>query len=61
MLVLGFEEADCVMLMDFKEKTPAVYMKSGQKKTLLAPTGDLALMPDPKVPGKATLVRATNG
>lgn len=58
-LVLGFEEADGVMLMDIKEKTPAVYLKSGQEKTHLAPTGDLALMPDPKVPGKATLVRAT--
>ena len=58
-LALGFEAGDSLLLLDFQEKTPLVYLKAGQEKTKLSATGVHALMPNPKVPGKAAVVRAT--
>ncbi len=56
-LVLGFEAGDSLLLLDFQEKTPLVYLKAGQEKTKLSATGAHALMPNPKVPGKAAVLR----
>ncbi len=56
-LALGFESGDSLLLLDFQEKTPLVYLKAGQEKTKLSATGAHALLPNPKVPGKAAVLR----
>ncbi len=57
-LTLGFEAGDRLLLLDFQEKTPLVYLKAGQEKTKLSATGAHALMPNPKVLGKAAVLQA---
>ena len=56
-LAVGFEAGDSLLLLDFPEKTPLAYLKAGQEKTKLSATGAHALMPNPKTPGKAAVLR----
>jgi len=58
-LALGFESGDALLLLDFQDKMPLVYLKAGQEKTKLSATGAHALMPNPKTPGKAAVLRTT--
>lgn len=55
-VALGFEPVHGMVLLDFAEKVPYVYLKPGQEKTVLSETGELYLVPDPKMPGKAAVV-----
>jgi len=56
-LAVGFEPAIGLLLLDFASKTPAIYTKRAQDKTVLGDTGEVYVVPDPNVPGKAALVQ----
>ena len=58
-LAVSFEGANGMVLLDFASKTPAVYLKPAQEKTLLGDTGDVCVQPDPNAVGKAAIVQAS--
>jgi|GEM_PF-2781759 len=58
-LALSFDAANGMILLDFASKTPAVYLKPAQDKTILGATGDVSVQPDPKAVGKAVIVKAS--
>ena len=58
-IAVGFEPGKGMLLVDFAEKTPYGYLMPTPDKSILSETGELYLVPDPKVPGKAAVVTAS--